>query len=131
MFAALLAMIPGVLPIIEYFFKAKADVEVARVNAYKETGVAAVQASAIEAEGRAKTWGFISGNKLLVLLVIAFAGPIVVFEWKVVVWDTVLQLGSTAPVKGQVGDWMNVIIGSIFGSSTVLAVSQLWWTTKP
>lgn len=130
MFAALLALIPGILPIIQYFAKAKADVELAKINGRTAVGSAAASAAAQEAEGRAKTWGFISGSKLLTWLVIALAGPIVIYEWKVVVWDVVLAWGTTDPIKGQVADWMNTIIASLFGSSTALAIAQLWWTTK-
>ncbi len=128
---ALLALIPGITSILEWWFKAKADVELAKINGTTAVGSAAVNAAAAEAEGRSKTWGFISGSKLLSLLVICFAGPIIVYEWKVVVYDVVLHMGTTDAIHGQVADWMNTIIGSIFGSSTVLAVAHLWWTTKP
>lgn len=126
----LLALIPGITTILQYWFKAKADIELAKINGRTAVGSAAAQAAAQEAEGRAKTWGVIGANKLLVFLVIVLATPIAVFEWKVVIWDTVLNWGETAPIHGQVSDWMNTIIASLFGSSTVLAVAQLWWTTK-
>lgn len=126
----LLSFIPGFTSILQSWFKAKADIELAKVNGRTAVGSAAVTAAAASDDARAKTWGFISGNKLLVLLIIALATPIGIFEWKVVVYDTVLGWGSTEPIKGQVADWMNIIIGSIFGSSSVLAVAQLWWTTK-
>lgn len=129
--ATLLSFIPGVLSIIQGWQRQKADVELARVEAAKATGEAAVAAAAQESAGRARTWGVIGASSLLTWLVILLALPIAWFEWKVVVWDTVLQLGTTEPIKGQVADWMNTIIASLFGSSTVLAVAQLWWTTKP
>jgi hypothetical protein len=128
--ALLLALIPGLTNVFQWWFKAKADVELAKINGRAQVGSAAVEAAAQEAEGRARTWGVIGANKLLVAVIVAFALPIIIFEWKVVVWDTVLLYGTTDPIRGQVADWMNVIIGSVFGSSTVLAVIQTWWTTK-
>lgn len=51
------------------------------------------------------------------------------FVIKVVVWDTCLDLGSTPPIKGQVGDWLGQVLvffvgGSIAGgaASTVAAI---------
>jgi hypothetical protein len=127
----ILSFIPGFTNILESWFKAKADVELAKVKANEAVGSEAVKAAAQEADGRAKTWGVIGASSLLTWLVIILAMPIAVFEWKVVIWDTVLQWGTTDPIKGQVADWMNTIIASLFASSTVLATAQLWWTTKP
>ncbi len=130
MISTLLALIPGALSVLQWFYKAKADVELAKINAASAVGSAAVTAAAQEAEGRARTWGIIGASKLLTYLVIALAAPIAVFEWKVVIYDTVLGWGVTEAIHGQVADWMNTIVASLFASSTVLAVSQLWWTTK-
>lgn len=51
------------------------------------------------------------------------------FVIKVVVWDTMLDLGTTPPIKGQVGDWLGQVLvffvgGSIAGgaASTVAAI---------
>ncbi len=130
MIAILLGLVPGLLSVLQWFYKAKADVELAKINGRTAVGSAAVNAAAQEAEGRSKTWGIIGASSLLTWLVVILATPIAVFEWKVVIYDVVLGWGTTDAIHGQVADWMNVIIASLFSSSTVLAVAQLWWTTK-
>lgn len=39
----------------------------------------------------------------------------VLYIGKVVVWDTMLGLGTTGAIKGNVGDWMGLIAGFLFG----------------
>lgn len=139
---ALLALIPGFLSIMQWWFKAKADVELAKISARASVGSSAMNAAAQEAEGRARTWGIIGANQLLVLLILFLAAPIGIYEWKEIVVDKVIGPGCipltswcwiaiTDPIRDTtVAGWMTTIIGSLFGSSTVLAVAQLWWTTK-
>jgi len=42
------------------------------------------------------------------------AWPIIIYVWKVVVWDTVLGLGSTPILQGSVGEWSGIIITAYF-----------------
>jgi len=140
MFASLLALIPGALSLLQWWFGKQVDIEMAKTNASRDVAVAAVQAAAQEADGRAKTWGFISGSKLLSLLVIFLAVPIGLYEWKEIVVDKIIGpgcilewcwIGNTDPIGDtMVAGWMNTIIASLFASSSVLAVAHLWWTTK-
>lgn len=44
----------------------------------------------------------------------AFAFPFVVFVYKVVIWDTVLGLGTTSHLSEQMYDMMTVIAGAYF-----------------
>jgi hypothetical protein len=143
MIAFLLALVPGGLALLNLWFKAKADLQLAKVNAYKDVGVAAVTAAGQEADGRARTWGVIGASKLLTWMVIILLVPIAGYEWKEIFvdkligpgciwWTTWCWIGTTDPIRDtMVAGWMNTIIASLFGSSTVLAVAQLWWTTKP
>jgi hypothetical protein len=45
--------------------------------------------------------------------------PVVIFMWKVIVWDKVLGLGSTDPITGDVGAWAGVIVTTYFGGRTI------------
>jgi hypothetical protein len=38
------------------------------------------------------------------------AFPLIIYVWKVIVWDKVLGWGSTDPITGMVADWMGMII---------------------
>ncbi len=142
MIAALLALIPGVTSILQYWFKAKADVQLARIQGRAAVGSAAVMAAGAEADGRARTWGVIGASKLLTILVIVLAAPIAAYEWKEIVVDKIIGpgciwftgwcwIGDTDPIKDPVvATWLNTIIASLFASSSVLACAQLWWTTR-
>src|SRR5436305_3057006 len=93
MFTALLALIPGFTAVLQLWFKAKADVELAKINGRTAVGNAAVTAAAQEADGRAKTWGIIGASQLLTLLVLFLAVPIGLYEWKEVVVDKIIGPG--------------------------------------
>ena len=56
--------------------------------------------------------------------------PLVGYEWKVYVWDTMLGWGTTEAVKGQVADWGNTIIYFLFGSPTVMGLGKMWFSRK-
>lgn len=56
-----------------------------------------------------------------------FAFPIIVFMWKVVVWDVVLGLGTTDPLRGDVGVWAGYIIIAFFGGRTAEKIATLIW----
>ena len=36
--------------------------------------------------------------------------PLIIYLWKVIVWDKVLRLGTTDPITGMVADWTDTII---------------------
>lgn len=113
------------------FFNAKVKLFSAKTGATTEVARAALSAVAVEQQTRVQGLAVIAGNKLLTILVIAFASPFVIFIWKVVVVDIVLGWGTTDPIKGQVSDWGNAIICSIFGSATAIslgrmAITKIW-----
>jgi len=54
-----------------------------------------------------------------------FALPFVVFTWKVVVWDVVLQQGTTDPLSPHMTDIMMVVIGGYFLSRTAEKVTRI------
>lgn len=49
----------------------------------------------------------------------AWALPYIIWTWKVVVWDTVLGLGSTPELKGMVATLGITIAGAYFGGRTI------------
>lgn len=44
----------------------------------------------------------------------AFAFPFVVYTWKLVIWDKVLGIGVTDPLKGELAEFMMIVIGAYF-----------------
>jgi hypothetical protein len=55
-----------------------------------------------------------------------FAFAIVIYVWKVVVWDKVLGLGATDPLGGLVGDWAGLIMIAYFGGRSVEKIAQIF-----
>lgn len=126
---ALLGAIPAIGSIITSITEKIADAKVrllmARFSVSRDVAVATLQGAVAESHDRVAALGVIAGSRLLTLLIICFAAPIVAFETKVVVWDTMLGWGETPAIHGQVAEWMNMIISWLFGSSTVLAAGQM------
>lgn len=132
---ALLGLIPGAMSLISSVtaavFNAKVQIEMAQTGAARDVAVANIQASTSRLQA-------IAGSRLLTLLVISFAAPLVLYVWKVVAFDIVVGslfgcYGShdaaqvcgwfaTDPIRGQVADWATTIIASIFGSTAALGI---------
>lgn len=132
MFMALLAAIPGiggiVTAITTALFNAKVEITKAKTGADRDVAVRLVQAAEAREHENTARLAIFAGNKLLTVLVIAFATPLVLFEWKVVVVDIVFQAGSTDPIRGQVADWATTIIAFLFGTPTALALGKMWFS---
>lgn len=54
------------------------------------------------------------------------AFPIVIYFWKVIVWDKVLGLGSTDPITGMVADWAGLIITAYVGGRSIEKVARIF-----
>ena len=50
--------------------------------------------------------------------------PIIIYFWKVIVWDKVLDLGVTDPLTGMVSDWAGTIVTAYVGGRTVEKVAR-------
>lgn len=129
---AWLSLIPGlniaITSVLTAVFNERVKMLEARTGMTRDVAVTTLQSAAADYHTRATMLGTISANKLLTWLVILFAMPIVLYEWKCVVWDTIWLAGegTTLPIRGQVAEWMNVIISWLFGSSATLVVAQMF-----
>lgn len=136
---ALLSLIPGIGTVIQAVmtavFDAKVKITQAKTGTDRDAAVAMLRAAEVEAHERTAALAIIAGNKLLTILVIAFATPLVFYEWQVIVidklWCGALSLNcSTDPIKGQVADWANTIIYSIFGGTAATTIGKMWFSRK-
>jgi len=50
--------------------------------------------------------------------------PIIIYFWKVIVWDKVLGLGITDPLTGMVSDWAGTIVTAYVGGRTIEKVAS-------
>ena len=51
--------------------------------------------------------------------------PIIIYFWKVIVWDKVLDLGATDPLPGIVSDWAGTIVTAYVGGRTLEKVANV------
>lgn len=133
-----LLLIPGVLSTVEKlqrnWFDAKVRITAARIGGDVERAKAIVSLGTTEIHERNVWLSIIASSPLLTCLIILFASPFAIFIWKVVVVDIVIGPGCvfgacwnglTDPIRGQVADWGNTIIVSIFGSGTAVTLSKM------
>ena len=54
------------------------------------------------------------------------AFPLVIYLWKVIVWDKVLGLGTTDPITGMVADWIGTIITAYVGGRSIEKAARIF-----
>ena len=52
--------------------------------------------------------------------------PIIIYLWKVVVWDKVLGLGTTDPITGMIADWTGTILTAYVGGRSIEKVARIF-----
>ena len=57
--------------------------------------------------------------------------PVVVFMWKVIVWDKVLGLGATDALSGDVATWSGAIVTTYVGGRSLEKIAKSVWRTRP
>jgi len=136
---ALLSLIPGIGTVVQgilgALFDAKVRIVQAKTGADRDAAVGLLKAAEVEAHERTAALAIIAGNKLLTLLVIAFATPLVLYEWQVIVidklWCGALSLNcSTDPIKGDVAERAKTIITFIFGAPAATTIGKMWFARK-
>jgi hypothetical protein len=51
--------------------------------------------------------------------------PIIIYFWKVIVWDKVLGLGVTDPITGMIADWTGMILTAYVGGRSIEKVARI------
>lgn len=128
----------GALPVVgnlvtstqKTIFDSKVRIIQAKTGADREAVVEALKTAGLESEQRKETMAIVASSKILTVMVVAFAAPLIIFVWKVIVWDKVMGLGSTDALHGQVGDWANQIVWFIFGAPTALSGLRMFLSRK-
>lgn len=54
------------------------------------------------------------------------AMPVIIYFWKVIVWDKVLGLGTTDPITGMIGEWAGLIITAYVGGRSIEKVARVF-----
>lgn len=136
MLSAILAfinMIPGISSMVTAvtaaFFNSKVQLVAARTGADVAVVQAALTASSVEQQTRVQGLQVIASSKVLLFLVVGFALPFMIYEWQCIVYDIIWMHGTTATdaIKGNLADWGNTIIISLFGSGTVVTMAHMYF----
>lgn len=133
-FMAILNMIPGLSGLASSWlsaaYNAKVAITTAKIGGDVATATAMVNAAAVAETARVGALNVIAGSKVLLFLTVGFALPFMVYEAKVVIWDTCLGWGVTPAIRGAVIDWGGTIIACLFGSNTILAAGHMYFNRK-
>ena len=54
------------------------------------------------------------------------AFPVIIYLWKVIVWDKVLGLGATDPITGMIADWTGTIVTAYVGGRSIEKVARIF-----
>ncbi len=54
------------------------------------------------------------------------AFPLIIYLWKVIVWDKVLGLGTTEPLTGLVAEWTGMIVTAYVGGRSIEKVARIF-----
>jgi hypothetical protein len=54
------------------------------------------------------------------------AAPVIIYLWKVIVWDKVLGLGTTDPITGMIADWTGMILTAYVGGRSIEKVARIF-----
>jgi len=93
----------------------------------------AVKAIAAEIEARKSADALIiaeQGRWYTAIIRPLLALPVVVFMWKVIVWDKVLGLGSTDALAGDVAAWSGAIVTTYVGGRSLEKIASTVWSRR-
>lgn len=130
----LLNLIPGVSSLIQFVVGKWMDSKVAmyqtRMGVTRDVAVAALQAEVENNKAKVGWLNAVANSRFLQFIVGGFAGPWIIYGWKVIVWDNIIHkffwgvYGFTPPISGLVGEWASIILGGIFITSTGMGITS-------
>jgi len=109
-------------------YKAKLDAENSQDRAAADL---AAKAIAAEIEARKSADALIiaeQGRWYTAIIRPLLALPVVVFMWKVIVWDKVLGLGTTDALTGDVATWSGAIVTTYVGGRSLEKIAKTIWS---
>lgn len=134
LFTTFLGVIPGISSIVSSittaWFNSKVMITTAKIGGDTAVATALVAAESKDFATNVDRLKVIASSKVLMFLIVGFAFPWIVMEWKVIVWDTILGWGVTAPIRGTIGDWGGLIISCLFGAGTAMHVGGMYFNRK-
>jgi hypothetical protein len=53
------------------------------------------------------------------------AAPVIIYFWKVIIWDKVFSLGTTDPLTGMISDWSGMIVTAYVGGRSLEKLARI------
>jgi hypothetical protein len=120
-------------PIVNGLISAyKAKLEAANTEGAQAADLAA-KAIAAEIEARKSADALIiaeQGRWYTAIIRPLLAAPVIIYLWKVIVWDKVLDLGTTDPINGDVGVWAGMIVTTYVGGRSLEKIARSIWSRR-
>lgn len=122
----LLGLIPGISSLIQgvtaAWFNSKVQLYQAKMGVAREVAVAAIQAEVANNQAKVSWIMALASNPAMMFIVVGFAMPFIIYEWKAIAYDKVWMGGATTTdvIAGPLADWANIILSGIFVTSTVV-----------
>jgi len=136
----ILGMIPGLSALIQFVVGKYMDSKVAiyqtRMGVTKEVAVEAVRSETVNNQTKVNWLNAVANSRFLQFIVGGFAGPWIVYSWKVIVWDNIVHkffwgtYAYTPTIHGNIGDGFNVIITGIFVTSAGMGLAASFLKKK-
>jgi hypothetical protein len=123
------ALVNGANAFASKYFDTKAQLVASRLGADVNVIRAAMTQAGVEAQARVAGLQVIASSKVLLFLVVGFALPFMIYEWQCIVYDKVWMHGltKTDPIIGNLADWGQTIIVSLFGSGTAVTMTHMYF----
>jgi len=127
-------MIPGLASAAQFivgkWMDSKVQMYATKWNVTKDVAISAINAEEANNKTKVAWLGAVANSRFLQVIVGGFAGPWIIYGWKVIVWDNIVHkffwgtFGFTPPIGGEVGTWAGIILGGIFVTSTGMNVAN-------
>jgi len=105
-------------------YKAKLDAANARDRIAADLAAKEIEAE-IEARKQASAINIAEqGSWYTAIIRPLLALPVIIYFWKVIVWDKVLGLGSADPTTGMIADWTGMIVTAYVGGRSIEKVAR-------
>ena len=127
MFSFLLTLISGpILTGLISAYRAKLDAGNTRDAKAVELAVEEIKAETIARAEASKIIIAEQGRWYTACIRPLLALPVIIYFWKVIVWDKVLAWGTTDPLGGMIGDWAGWIMLAYVGGRSMEKISRVF-----
>jgi len=115
----------GVLDKVLGHLEKRADNETERERLRTQQSIEVIRAE-VQAQEQAKAIIIAEqGRWYTAMIRPLLALPVAIFLWKVIVWDIVLGLGTTDPIRGVAAEWAGAIVTTYVGGRSIEKVASI------